>query len=518
MFTSEKNHRNIVDLAKTTFIRPGSNKAEYGDTPPHSFDIVTTEREWTLCAESQENVQKWLKILNRCVDEDVAILPDEELIFKVKPKVDPLGVLPATDYSTALKVSASGVSVTTPDPTNNGAEREHFFWVYTDFYKWSLLSQVGKLALLVNVFADSSFSRRNEYIFRTKDAVRLATAIEYFIEKFMSVMHVRLETLEEPPETAAPSAASGNMHGASAEAEFGVSFMDEVVKEVDLLELDGGNSPKRGGPVQVADPFGGSDPFADGYPAQRPGPTTAAATVDLLGADDPFGGSDPFANDFGGVGSAPAKKVAPPLSASQLIQFKAYMLATMAAGTGTVYDDGSLKIAAKLDVRGSQARLLLLYSNQTVGSFQDLKVEVLDQTSFLRLEAATVQPVLAAGAQQQQQIMMEIIKPAFPGLQLDICYTDPSLGERSHRLDLPVLLTTFNEPLPLVSAEFLARWNQLVAPGLEAQEVLQPASRINPAVIKQALNLVGSLSGVSSVCKISVGLQVQCDRRIAGCV
>ena len=91
LYNHEKSERNIVDLAKTTFIRPGSNKAEYTDTPPHSFDIVTTEREWTLCAESQENVQKWLKLLNHAVDEDVAILPDEELVFKVKPKVDPLG-------------------------------------------------------------------------------------------------------------------------------------------------------------------------------------------------------------------------------------------------------------------------------------------------------------------------------------------------------------------------------------------------------------------------------------------
>ena len=77
------------------------------DTPAYCFDIVTTEREWTLCAESQENVQKWLKLLTRAVDEDVAILPDEDLLFKVKPKVDPMGILCSTDYSTTLKVSGT---------------------------------------------------------------------------------------------------------------------------------------------------------------------------------------------------------------------------------------------------------------------------------------------------------------------------------------------------------------------------------------------------------------------------
>ena len=47
-------------------------------------------------------------------------------------------------------------------------EREVYFWVYMDLYKWSLLTQGGKLALLINVFADSSFSRRKEYVFRNK--------------------------------------------------------------------------------------------------------------------------------------------------------------------------------------------------------------------------------------------------------------------------------------------------------------------------------------------------------------
>ena len=84
MYTSEKNHRNFIDMAKCSFIRPGSNKKDNPDTPPHCFDIVTIERDWTLCAESHDNAQRWLKLLTKAVDEDVAILPDEEVVFKVK--------------------------------------------------------------------------------------------------------------------------------------------------------------------------------------------------------------------------------------------------------------------------------------------------------------------------------------------------------------------------------------------------------------------------------------------------
>ena len=70
------------------------------------------------------------------------MLPDEELIFKVKPKVDPLSVLNPNDYSTTLKVSANGISVCSPNPVAGGNDHEHYFWAYTDFFKWSLLSQV----------------------------------------------------------------------------------------------------------------------------------------------------------------------------------------------------------------------------------------------------------------------------------------------------------------------------------------------------------------------------------------
>lgn len=505
MYTTDKNHRNIVDLAKTTFIRPGSNKAEFADTPPHSFDIVTTEREWTLCAESQENVQKWLKLLNRAVDEDVAILPDEELIFKVKPKVDPLGTLPSLDYSTSLKVSANGVSVSAPDPASNGADREQFFWVYTDFYKWSLLSQVGKLALLVNVFADSSFSRRNEYIFRTKEAVRLATAIEYFIEKFMSVMHVRLELMEEAGDLKAAKeesaqkleAFSGAMHN---NVEDFVGGFDEVYKqeeELDLLGLDNdvyGTQPVNmiTSPTKATtiDPFG-DDPFGDtsSLPAPPPVPKAPPATANVFDAD-PFG-ANPFGDPFLlEAPAAPTPKVAPPLSPAQVAQHKLWLVNAMSAGGGPLYDDGTLQIATKIDVRGSQARLMLMYRNLSPAVLSDFLIEIIDAASFVRFEAATVQSSVPGLAQFQQQVMMELMKPASPGLEIRISYVDTFIGSRSNTIPLPIFVTTFNEPMNLHGSDFVTRWQQLVGPDMEVQEVIRPSSAIVPANIHAALTNV----------------------------
>ena len=45
--------------------------------------MVTIEREWTLGAENKANMQKWLQLITRAVDEDVAVLPDDALHFEV---------------------------------------------------------------------------------------------------------------------------------------------------------------------------------------------------------------------------------------------------------------------------------------------------------------------------------------------------------------------------------------------------------------------------------------------------
>jgi len=313
LYTTEKNHRNIVDLAKATFIRPGSTKGSSSETPPNSFDIVTTEREWTLCAETQENVAKWLKLITRAVDEDVAILPDEDLLFNVKAKSQPSNVLPATDYTTVLKVSANGVSVSVPD--QKGIERQIMMWIYTDFYKWSLVSKNGKLALSINVFSDASFSRRDEYEFRHKEAVRLATAIEYYIEKFMSVMHVRLETMEG---VALDDEEAGKT-GLHVVDENEWRDDDEVVPDAPVAELDllGLDSPSPAA-TNSADPFG-DNPFGGTTTAKSVSSSNPSAVADPFG-DDPFGSSDPFGMSEVPVVAGP--KLAPPLTAAQIVQHK----------------------------------------------------------------------------------------------------------------------------------------------------------------------------------------------------
>jgi hypothetical protein len=514
----------VVDLAKATFIRPGSNKSETTDIPAYSFDIVTTEREWTLCAETQENELKWLKLITRAVDEDVAILPDEELLFKVKPKVDPLGVLPSTDYSTSLKVSANGISVCIPqlDSSNSAListtsvpEREVYFWVYTDFYKWSLLSQAGKLALLVNVFADSSFSRRNEYIFRTKEAVRLATAIEYFIEKFMSVMHIRLETTEgafdnveavvtkeEPLDKTAPI----GMHQVNTEEAAEEFAGGGYQEELDLLglEIDEYSSANKT-QNNTIDPFG-SDPFGSTTAEYESNNNDLLAYINVTatappipiqpapitkGFDDPFG-SDPFGDSLLlAPPPPPVIKLAPPLTPVQVEQHKQWMHRAIATAGGPLYDDGTLQVASKVEIRGSQCRLSLSYRNQSPAALTDFVVTLTDAAGLIRFEITPLSTSTISGlGQSSQVIMLECIKPAAPGPKINFSYQEALLGKHSNTLDLPILVTSFNEPLSIGGEEFLSKWNQLTAQGQESQEILRPSYPIVPTKVAAVFSSV----------------------------
>jgi hypothetical protein len=469
MYTTERVQRNVVDLAKTTFIRPGSNKEDGDDVPPFSFDIQTTEREWTLCAESQENVYKWLQMLTRAVDEDVAIIPDEDIEFKVKAKVDPLGVLNPMDYSTSLMVSANAVCVVAPDPPGSFNTKQQCFWVYTDFYKWSLLSQNGKLALLVNVFSDSTFSKRMEFIFRTKEAVRLATAIEFFIEKFMTAMHLQLELQEGALDEQADNNSNakldtGKMVHASAH-DWEPDQVNVATAEIDLLGFD--DTPTQ--PVATARPAAAASAQKDEFGLSIGLSSTPSTSSPPNPPPASFGGfdDDPF-----GFNSPPVTTSATvPLSQMQIEQHQQWYLSATLSGGGPLYDDGTLQIVSKVEIRGSQGRLTLFYRNVSNASqLTNLSVTVNDTASLLRMDVGPLQATLAPLGQTEQRVMVECMTPTSPGPTLTIKYTCSASGQRNNTLALPVSVMTFNEPASLNTSDFHNRWNMLTAAGQEGQE------------------------------------------------
>ena len=118
------------------------------------------------------------------------MLPDDRLSFVVKARVDPSGKLSLNEYATCLRVSASGVSVEVLDDGRNF--RESMFVCYTDFFKWSVVSHHGKRGIQLSIYTSQYSDSRNrqQFLFRSREASAIASAIEFYIEKFVAIMHL----------------------------------------------------------------------------------------------------------------------------------------------------------------------------------------------------------------------------------------------------------------------------------------------------------------------------------------
>jgi len=233
-----------------------------------------------------------------------------------------------------------------------------------------------------------------------------------------------------------------------------------------------------------------------------------AKTSDAFGSADPFapaGSSSGLSDDIFGGGSSSAK-TAPPLTAQQIQQHKMWLFTAMSQGGGPMYDDGTVQIACKVEVRGSQCRFVFYYRNQTNAKITGLAINIEDKAGLTRFDAQKLASTeLAPMGQGQLQVMIECMKPAAPGPSVTIEYSDAALGQRKNTIPLPIAVTTFNEPLGTMTAQdFMARWQQLgqsaaQTPGMELQEVLKPSSPIKVAMITGAFTSTlkfGKVSGV----------------------
>ncbi|KAJ8608082.1 hypothetical protein CTAYLR_009630 [Chrysophaeum taylorii] len=516
LFHSEERERRVIDLSKTTFVRPVSNNKE---APTNSFDICTIEREWTLSAESKASMQQWLRVITRAIDEDVAIVPDDELVFVVKPRVDPSMQLVKNEYSTALKVSASGVAVCHVSATDDYVER--FFWCYTDFFKWSILHHSGKTGLQVSVFTSADFDvkDRHEFLFRTRDAVKLATAIEFYIEKFMAAMHLYLEgsTLisagskedaaadakqdpttvpeetsaqlnmatremgqdaivtddllghlneeDDDDDTTVPGAASSAPAENSNQDE-GVFGAAQVGSILDLFTVDEGSNN-----AAPADPSGlhaPDDPFAPKpldpalfktrQPRQVEDATTTMISLELEEEDEQEEEEEEEEEAALAVDATEAMLAESPLFET---------LARLNQRAGTLYENDAIAVSVEQEYRGSQGRLILTVRNEETTPLEDLALDLDVGASGLRYHVGDITPSsVPSDAAASTHVMLECMQPYD---EAPVAVLSFLLGNRRYhlRIALPSLFTKFLEAVDLAPQVFVQRWATLGSPGLE---------------------------------------------------
>ena len=464
LYNPSRKERNMVDLSKITYLRA---KSKYKDVPPFAFDIATIEREWTLCAETAEQLQLWLQLIARAVDVDVAIVPDDTLSFAVKARNDTSGKLEANDYSTLLQISAWGLSV---QRVFGGEREEVWFWCYTDFYKWSILRQNGKLALSLQIFTSGDFKQKSDFIYRSVDSQAIATAIEYYIEKFMSRMHLRREVDEKPAPTQQQAAAA---------ADVGPPPTSKSPTEP-VADLLGAMGSEMSSPQELSTPATVDEAPAwesDDEVSSNGGATSGASLLDLTApVANGMPAQEPSAlvpDMFQLVSmSSPAAVVGVEVEVrSQMKGWFDTLVSTEAPGQ--LFRNSQLEVLYKHEFRGSQARITLKLTNASGVRFTDVGVSVDNTEPYLRV-VTTPSPggnpaVLDATAARTYVIMAECNQPFSKAPILMVKFSKSGNPPNSFKYDipLPVLMTNFMVPVTLEGQDFYSRWDRLSAPGLE---------------------------------------------------
>jgi hypothetical protein len=388
-----------------------------------------------------------MQVLTQCINEDVAILPDQFVSFRTKDIVDPLGgkllvhtgILPSSAYDLELNFSALGLVISTMEmgfkkTTSSQAMKQVGFWSYHDFIDWSVCMPDGKMAFQFSVYESGPGSKRLNFVMRTPDALQLSTCLEFFIEKYQSFTSVQ--------------------------AEF------EYLKQ---LQAEGLVDTEDHSPDETST----SSTYSFRLPHNISELTDLTALVE--------------SHEL-----AARNKKAETLTISQRLKRTAWLHDLMLNKEGPLFDDSLLQIAARVVVDGATAELTLFFRNHGVIDINDLESIFSGSSDCLGIEARILtRPDLSPGGVRKQLIFLTYMDVCPCDPNLSVSYTNTETGHQSTQvIRLPITVSSFMKPWGLTVVEFLNQWETLISKDLELTEVYQTPPLLNPFAVLAVLEEV----------------------------
>ncbi|XP_062868759.1 AP-2 complex subunit alpha-2-like isoform X3 [Trichomycterus rosablanca] len=153
---------------------------------------------------------------------------------------------------------------------------------------------------------------------------------------------------------------------------------------------------------------------------------------------------------------------------------------------GVLYENQLLQIGLKSEFRQNLGRMYVFYGNKTSTQFLNFSASVVCQDNLdsqLNVHTKAADPVLDAGAQQQQVLNIECLSDfeGAPVLNIHFRYGG---SMQSISVRLPVTLNKFFQPTEMKSQEFFQRWKQLGAPQQEVQKIFKAKHSMDPEITK----------------------------------
>jgi AP-2 complex subunit alpha len=152
---------------------------------------------------------------------------------------------------------------------------------------------------------------------------------------------------------------------------------------------------------------------------------------------------------------------------------------------GWFYEDEHVQIGIKSEYQGKQGRVAAYIGNKSGGAITNFASKV-NAGPGVRATAAQVSDVLSPSSQTVQQIQVEFLAPFTDPPKLMLSFTSKG-APVSLCLDLPVVVTKFNEPLSFQAPTFFAEWKNIAGPPLEEIQVFQGKDPVDLAAVKTFL-------------------------------
>jgi len=165
---------------------------------------------------------------------------------------------------------------------------------------------------------------------------------------------------------------------------------------------------------------------------------------------------------------------------------KKWHQAMMLTNDGLLYVDDYLTIAARMQFKGPQGQLTLLFTNKQAAPLEKF-VSIIQQAPFFQYQGQPVANMVAPHGQVTQVIMCMLSEPFMEAPKFRVqfsCKSKPITVE----LKVPIGATKVMTPVPLESGPFFGAWKQFSAPPLECVQVfkaikpVQDVSTLNSAL------------------------------------
>ena len=157
--------------------------------------------------------------------------------------------------------------------------------------------------------------------------------------------------------------------------------------------------------------------------------------------------------------------------------------------SGVLFENSLLQVGVKHEYIGAQGRISVFFGNLHSSPLENFRVEV-DQPDHLRMQMQGTQDLLDDGesdspgctvatkTQAKLLILVEVTAPFVDAPSIRIKFLTKEGEVHDYPLRLPLVVTSFMEPVNLDPGAFMQRWKSLEGPERECQEVLKlsPAS------------------------------------------